>query len=88
MLSSNITFHKSLAKLLIQNNNYFYLNLFLCKIKNEPNFWSDAGHPRRVEIETCTHTRETSGRARFASAGQNLHTNIHPSCLVPVGFAG
>jgi hypothetical protein len=38
-----------------------YLNHFLCKIKDNPDFGSGAGHPR-VESETRTHTGETSGR--------------------------
>jgi hypothetical protein len=39
---------------------------------NKPNFGSGAGHPW-VQIETCTHTRETLGRVRIAPAGQNPH---------------
>jgi hypothetical protein len=36
------------------------------------------GHPR-VEIETYTHTHETLGQVRVATAGQNIHTYQHPS---------
>jgi hypothetical protein len=42
------------------------------------------GH-QRVEIETRTHTRETSGQVRVTPVGQNLHPYPHPLGRIPVG---
>jgi hypothetical protein len=76
--------YEPLDILFIQNNYYCILNI-LRKIKNGPIFGSSMGHPM-VEIETHTHTRETSNRLRVAIVGQNLYPCLHPSGRVPTGF--
>jgi hypothetical protein len=79
MLSNNKIFYESLVKLLIQNNYYYGLNIFM-QIKEWTKFRVGFGSPAgwKLEIGTHVHTCETSGRVWVAPAGQNLHICPHP----------
>jgi hypothetical protein len=79
-MNNNNSFHKLLAKLLIQNNQYFILIIF-AQNKERTKFWVGCRGLKYKSAPTPAKLQVKCGAG--APIGQNLHPYLNP-----VGFSG